>query len=155
MSAAGPRTLGKPMPRWSVVRFNGLLPALITGLPDSGACVRDEPPLKASGPSFGSTAVKLPVPLTEILHVEQIDSINEFVASTVNDGTVVVLVARSAVVALLLARIDDTILSVGGAALLAPGGLVAPVVIKIPPVRLFAATLSLIVELSSSTAILP
>ncbi len=123
-----------------------MLPASIAGLPTESACVRVGPPLKASAASCGSTAIELPVPLIVMLHVEQIDSISEFVALAVNDGMTTVAVPMSADT-VLFARIDDTTLSVGGVALPADGGVVAPVVIRTPPVRLGGAALPLIVAL--------
>src|SRR5262249_49406133 len=49
--AADPLTRTNPTPRWSVVRFNGLEPLSIAGLPACRACVRVVPPLLDSWPS--------------------------------------------------------------------------------------------------------
>ena len=62
MSVAVPDVRGKLLPRWSLLRPSGLLPALIAGLPGSSACVRDRPPLSVSGPSSGSAPITLPLP---------------------------------------------------------------------------------------------
>ena len=54
-----------------------------------------------------------------------------------------------------MARIDETTVIVGAVALLPVTGLVAPVLIKIPPVRFGGARLPLTVELSSSSVTFP
>src|SRR5262245_3366044 len=50
MSAAMPWMRGKPLPRWSVARLAGLLPASMAGLVAPSACVGVAPPLLSSGP---------------------------------------------------------------------------------------------------------
>ncbi len=82
MSAAAPTTRGKPVPRWSVVRPSGLLPALIAGLPACSARVRVGPPLNASGPSCAFTPRRLAVP--ETVTIGSTAPISELVAFTVN-----------------------------------------------------------------------
>src|SRR4051812_38257751 len=62
MSVLEPRVRGKPLPRWSVVRLPGLLPASRAGLPDPGRCVWVGPPLLVSGPRRGSAAAPKRLP---------------------------------------------------------------------------------------------
>src|SRR5664279_4778623 len=129
----------------------------MAGLPVSSACVRVGPPLNASGPTSGSVASRLPAPDTEITQPGggQIVSIRDLVALIVNAGIVVRFVATSPPLPWSLARIDETSVIVGVTALSAVGGVVAPVLIRIPPVWVGGATLPLTVELSSSCATFP
>src|SRR5262245_50524369 len=66
MSGAPLITRGKPGPRWSVVRLNGLLPASIAGLPGNNAQVGVGPPKFMSGPIFGSRLNLLFAPATPV-----------------------------------------------------------------------------------------
>src|SRR5512132_2560774 len=126
MSAATPVTRGNPGPRWSFVRFNGLLPASIAGLPTSNARVRVGPPLNASGARTGFAPITLPDPVTVMLHAAHTSWISDVFASSVNEGMVAVFVVMSGTP--LLATIDDANVRVGVFAFCAPGGSVAPVV---------------------------
>jgi hypothetical protein len=74
MSAAVPNMRGNPLPRWSVDKASGLLPASMAGLPARSACVRVGPPSKAIGARCGSVPVTFPAPVSEMLQVTQIAS---------------------------------------------------------------------------------
>ena len=64
MSAAAPATRRNPVPRWSVARARAFDPLSIAGLPLPRAWVKVGPPLSASGPSSGSTPVRLLPPVS-------------------------------------------------------------------------------------------